>query len=75
MEDTTLNIDQVIAAYNEKVKIRAPISPEQVTKLIEIIKKLEQEKGSPPTWHQVRKDMHENDYDEFKNQGLHPLHH
>lgn len=34
---------------------------------------MEKQKGSPPTWHDIKKNMHENDYEEFKNTTNMPI--
>lgn len=54
------------------------MTPEQEAKFMEIIDHLEKEKGSPPSWHQIRKYMfeHQSELAEFEcPEGVHPLMH
>ena len=60
-------LDKLIFANNFTDRTRASLTPGQSSRLIQIIAEIELEKGSPPVWHQVSKNMFENNYLEFQS--------
>ena len=67
MEKESEDIDALIYANNITDRKRRVLSEVQSSKLMQIIGELELQKGTPPTWHEIRKNMHENNYIEFQN--------
>ena len=65
--ESNQDIDKLILDNTVTNRVRHQLTPEQSARLMQIIDEIEKEKGSPPVWHQVRKNMYENDYIEFQN--------
>ena len=65
--DSAEDIDALIHANQVTNRKRRVLSEAESKRFMQIIGDLEKQKDTPPTWHDIRKNMHENDYEEFKN--------
>ena len=66
--------DEMIIASNTTLRNRVEMTPEALTKWKQLVKKFQDEKGSPPVIHEIRKYNRLNSPPEFEPLGYENIH-